>query len=135
MTRLSVSALLAALLATVLAAGCGADSTDNDTAAATTRKTPAQVAAAVGDPKPIGMIPCHVRSGGFKVEVIHISCDQTRHLLRHWNPSPTLFGNQAQRDVLVSQGDWRCWMRLEKQGGPITNVCTRGRQLIAYSFA
>lgn len=123
------------LVVALLTGGCGGGADSNATGTAANQSR-AAASAAANTPKPIGMVPCHVRSGGSNVEVRHVSCRETGHLLRHWNPSPALVGNRPGRHILLSRrGGWQCWARLEKKGGPITNVCWHGSQVIVYSFS
>jgi hypothetical protein len=141
MTRLSVSALIAALLAAVLAVGCGSDG--GATTASATVKAHSETVASSRVPRYayLRMSKCSLpRGGGGHVRVHRLSCKEAQSLV---GPLANLnVGQNRRAKELVYRSKnypqaagWTCWGGFDPRAGPIRYVCWRKDQVLLFRFS
>jgi len=121
-----------------MAMGCDrSDDSEADTTTTPAALGEAQLIEASPPPQAADLVelrPCELQRGGYGVRVANVSCKEIGRLLSGWGPANVHSGNDPRQGAFVADG-WRCWAHLEKEFGPILNVCMRDDQVLVFKVA
>jgi hypothetical protein len=137
MTRLPVCALLGAVVAAALMAGCGSGGGSTPTTNATTGGTTSTKAATLGDRggQKLPLRRCSpgklADRAGHDVQVSGAPCWQVGvppitglYVASEHNPA-----------LFLEKSGWTCWQRLIENGATTDNVCWRGYEVVVFQFS